>query len=56
MVIARAEDQVREPYVLVEHQSQNVESSGRLDRSKPYVSDKEVDAVIYSAAAALETQ
>lgn len=45
----------REPYVIVEHQNINVESTGKLDRTKAYASDKEVDAVVYNQDKAMET-
>ncbi|CAD5231348.1 unnamed protein product [Bursaphelenchus xylophilus] len=48
LTITHTDDPDREPFVIVEHQSLNIESTGKLDKTKLYVSDKEIDAVIYT--------
>ncbi|CAD5223891.1 unnamed protein product [Bursaphelenchus okinawaensis] len=48
-------DPDREPFVIVEHQSINVESTGKVDRTKAYVSDKEIDATVYKKDKDIQT-
>jgi hypothetical protein len=49
-------DVIREPFTIVDHPHIVIETVGKVDNSKLWVSDKEIDATVYLTEKAIETR
>lgn len=49
-------DVIREPFSIVDHPHIVIETVGKIDNSKLWVSDKKIDATIYLTEKAIETR